>query len=730
MWHAVAIDEGHEMLINKACKMSIVRPSPDHISRIAHYLPYRTKALENLSTHLFPEEKKTSEEVSSPLSKKPDDIKREHNIRCQMEAITKCGMLEHVSIDRGLINPFTKKIATPQQSCDLLSFRDVGQREFLNHITFFILKQPSTSATVRKRRLQTFSSKKINKQRVSQLEKDRNLILSCMRKKIKWSLRTGIPIEKAGEQLIAFPLAISDHQGNPNKGQKSNITKALANRYKQCPEPIILNDYPQGWQPQCCLMEGMFMINTSPLGSHTTYGDYARFLMQRHITPHFSRGCSEVHLLFDNPGQLKNTPKFFEHKRRDEVATVAAGHTCGDINESTSLPTKWRENVLHCRECKRTLVCFVAQYMLKHMHTHLSSHQKFYVAGAFADHLANTSWFVGGSCSTPQPDPAYSCNAEETDTMLWLHAKKTHCSKILVLSPDTDVYMIGLPLQCTREKDIIVQISDMNSRELRLISMKRVIGALLNDPDLANIAAGTHSQILQSLFVATGCDYTSFFSGLGKTTFLRYFFQNAEFITGESQCTKGSLSDVLLDNDTHKQGFLAFLRLIGTVYFKKHATAFESNSPESHFKSFTTSPADIEQQHWSWLEDIRQSTWDRINFESEMVPSIEALWRHWQRSCWVINMWRQADRNTMQVADITTCGWNVTDGILSIDWDSDENQAAGNERVLLLTKGCQCKTGCTTGRCGCRKKGQSCSEGCACPMQTGERRKLIRTLPS
>ena len=107
-----------------------------------------------------------------------------------------------------------------------------------------------------------------------------------MCKKIKWSLRTSIPIEKAGEQLIALPLAISDHQGSPNKGQKSYMTKALANRYKQCPDPIILNDYPQGWAPQCCLMEGMFMINTSPLKEH----------------------------LFDNPGQLKDTPKFFEHK--------------------------------------------------------------------------------------------------------------------------------------------------------------------------------------------------------------------------------------------------------------------------------------------------------------------------------------------------------------------------------------------------------------------------------
>ena len=109
--------------------------------------------------------------------------------------------------------------------------------------------------------------------------------------------------------------------------------------------------------------------------------------------------------------------------------------------------------------------------------------------------------------------------------------------------------------------------------------MKRLTAALSNDPDLANVAAATHSKVLQTPFVVTGCDYISFFSGLGKATFLRYFFQHAEFITGESQYTKGSLSDTLLDNDVHKQGFLAFLRLIGTVYFKKHVTAFASNSP-------------------------------------------------------------------------------------------------------------------------------------------------------
>ena len=128
---------------------------------------------------------------------------------------------------------------------------------------------------------------------------------------------------------------------------------------------------------------------------------------------------------------------------------------------------------------------------------------------------------------------------------------------------------------------------------IKLLYTKRLIVALSNDPDLANIAAATHSKVLQTLFVVTGCDYVSFFSGMGKATFLRCFFQHAEFIAGETQYTQGSLSETLLDNGAHKQGFLAFLRLIGTVYFKKHATAFESNSPESHFKSFITSSTNV-----------------------------------------------------------------------------------------------------------------------------------------
>jgi hypothetical protein len=77
-------------------------------------------------------------------------------------------------------------------------------------------------------------------------------------------------------------------------------------------------------------------------------------------------------------------------------------------------------------------------------------------------------------------------------------------------------------------------------------------------------------------------------------------------------------------------------------------------------------------------------------------------------------MWNQADKNTMTLLPITQYGWKLTDERLTVDWDSEENIQAVNERVAGLLKGCHCKTGCNTARCGCKKRGKTCSEGCEC----------------
>ena len=97
------------------------------------------------------------------------------------------------------------------------------------------------------------------------------------------------------------------------------------------------------------------------------------------------------------------------------------------------------------------------------------------------------------------------------------------------------------------------------------------------------------------------------------------------------------------------------------------------------------------------LEDIQQTVTNQSTFDTEVVPSNEAVYYHWKRSCWVIHMWRQGDK------PITNYGWTLSDNKLAVLWDTPEEMEKIHQRVHLLLKGCRCVTGCTTRRCSCKK---------------------------
>ena len=60
-------------------------------------------------------------------------------------------------------------------------------------------------------------------------------------------------------------------------------------------------------------------------------------------------------------------------------------------------------------------------------------------------------------------------------------------------------------------------------------------------------------------------------------------------------------------------------------------------------------------------------------YENEMIPNTDALYRHWKRACWVLDFWKQADRNTMSPKPLSEYGWKVQDDHLTIEWDTDDN---------------------------------------------------------
>ena len=124
-----------------------------------------------------------------------------------------------------------------------------------------------------------------------------------------------------------------------------------------------------------------------------------------------------------------------------------------------------------------------------------------------------------------------------------------------------------------------------------------LLKALKNDPDLATLPENKLGKIFQTLFICSGCDYTSYFSGHGKATILNVFFQHAEFINGVQM--PGCLSETSTTNK--KSGFLSFIRLVGTLYFKKYLSAFVSvygfDTPNQLFNSFVDSSLSLDQKH-------------------------------------------------------------------------------------------------------------------------------------
>ena len=60
-------------------------------------------------------------------------------------------------------------------------------------------------------------------------------------------------------------------------------------------------------------------------------------------------------------------------------------------------------------------------------------------------------------------------------------------------------------------------------------------------------------------------------------------------------------------------------------------------------------------------------------------------------------------------------GWLLlSNGSYEFDWEDSEIQKSIKHNNQFLLSGCKCKTGCTTGKYGCRQKNSHCGPGCRC----------------
>lgn len=249
------------------------------------------------------------------------------------------------------------------------------------------------------------------------------------------------------------------------------------------------------------------------------------------------------------------------------------------------------------------------------------------VAGCISGSGEDNAWLLHTAQFVVEQPVDYYSNAEEADSRMWRHAVQCQANVVLIYSPDTDEYNIGFSHFNQHPKvTYIVQLNLM----FRTV-MKR-------DPEFGNLLQDKLCQIFQTLFVSSGCDYISYLKFIGKATTLNNFFQFSSFICGRNMV--GCLHQT---SDNKQSGFLSFIRLVGTCYFKKYATAFVAlYKTPLHLYNSSLQP---EERHRIWLNTIREVVSDRIISvkRTGCPPCITSLWRHWLRCCWVSQIWQNSN---------------------------------------------------------------------------------------
>ena len=380
------------------------------------------------------------------------------------------------------------------------------------------------------------------------------------------------PVEEL-HQLNKLPRAKCTADELPIKGEKSGVVNLFKSLYSSSYTDSLsfTNSNTTG-----IILEGMFIINSRPLGYHVSFLQYASFLFDRWVLNFYARyNASEIHVLFDDPERNGPSPKDVERARRDlghqhhiEISDSIS------ISDSTPLPSDWQKFLFN-RQNKRKLVQYLSVKFLELSKTH---DFVFVTAGGFEGNNKDKA-----ICVLEGEIFEYSKangNHEESDSRVWLHASASPCLNILIYSPDTDVCFVGLPLimsaDSLKNKTIFIQLKD-SKFEKKFLDMNALSCEIATDLLLQNIQH-LH-KCLQTLFILSGCDYLSFFRGFTNRIVFDNFRKHCHFITGTE--FPGSLSE------NTPNGLLAFYRLIGTLYFLKHRTAFPENisSPKKPFHS-------------------------------------------------------------------------------------------------------------------------------------------------
>ena len=733
-WSNLCLDEMHERSINKELKGAINSLSLLSMNQKLHFMTYRASVHAHMLDAL---------NISSNKKMLSNDSKsyaklQEENILAYQNKLADSALFKEGSSPK-LQHIFSYEIASDIINTSLSTFYQVGEERYVKHVKCFFTHEITLMPG--QKRPYTFSHLinfgHSNKQkRAKPNENYYKAKAEFQAKYLDWCYANNVPPDDI-MQFITLPLALATIDGLPIQKSKSEIIiRYLLKNFSQA----FIQKLPRGVKT-FHLDTMVDLYNLHPLSCHHTFEQYAAYLFRKLVLEKFHfKGYEEIHVCFDSQYSDLETPKSILRKQRDNVQEAEGAYQ--KIDKNTPIPIMSWAKLLGNRTNKRLIVEFICDYFITLGQRILIENQSLIVSGGFplTEDKQNVAKIVSpANVQNLDEDPIllkYSNNHIEGDTLVWLHA--TQCddrdSPIVISSTDTDVIQIGLAMAAKYpDKHFIVQY-----KKSEFVDLKELLSLLSKKADLEQFNANEIAGELLSLFACSGCDYVSFFNHHSKVMFYKEYFNHIQFISG-NQIYPGSLRET--SDHNWNTGFLAFCRLVGCVFMKNNASLFASKlglsktpSPEDLYKHIAgmnqnKTPTEIT---LLWLEEIRSVTRTSKKNRSEefWLPSDDSLKLHWQRSCYVVQVWKQADKNIIRYPIITDWGWSRVENSLAFKWDSIHNIKKVEKYRKLWSSGCQCKSAkaCSSKNCGCQKQNKRCGPACSCPASICNNKPLDPTI--
>ena len=301
--------------------------------------------------------------------------------------------------------------------------------------------------------------------------------------------------------LGPLPWSLADAMGTLKKTSKAALMHKLEGKIE--PTEQIEGDYAM-------IIDGMAYVQQANV-KNITYAEFATNLLQTILT--ISKNAKRIDVVFDvyKEQSIKN----IERGRRSR----------GELSFQKILPTteikQWSQFLSSIKNKNELIIFINDQWKLKTNSHRIGSRKLYVTCGQDVTLITNSIFLLQHDLASDQ---------EEADTRMFVHAHHATSSfnKVMISSPDTDVFVIALAKSLEIDANLFMLTGVKSKR--RIIDINAVANGLCNTIP----ASSSREEFLSSLVglhCLTGCDTVSAFAGKGKLKPFNLMVKQSDYIT-------------------------------------------------------------------------------------------------------------------------------------------------------------------------------------------------------